>query len=145
MKRVTRWAFGELNKGNSEALLRRCLPNVHHTFAGDHSLGGTRTSVDAMRRWFGRIQRLFGGLQFTIHEIAVSGPPWRTVVAAEWTDRATPLDGEPYENHGVHVLTFSWFRVASIHAYLDTAELEHTLQRLASWGLDEAAAEPILK
>ena len=125
-------------------MLKATASDVEHTFAGDHALGGTRHSREAMRKWFGRLYRLFPGLDFEVKRVLVGGWPWRTVAMVEWVDRARPADGVPYENEGTHVLRFSWGRLVGIHAYPDTQRVAEVCDRLAKAGIEEAAAPPIL-
>ncbi|CAA9443818.1 MAG: hypothetical protein AVDCRST_MAG01-01-3892 [uncultured Rubrobacteraceae bacterium] len=141
---VVRFAFGRLSAGDHRTLLRACASDVEHTFAGEHALGGTRHSKEGLERWFGRLFRLFPGLDFEVKRVLVRGWPWRTVAMVEWVDRARPADGVPYVNEGAHVLRLSWGRVVGIHAYLDTQKVEVVCERLADAGIEEAAAPPIL-
>lgn len=138
-----RRVFQQLSEGKYVPLLESFAPSFEHTFAGNHVIGGTRRSIDGMRRWFERLFRLFPSLQFEVKTIAVSGWPWDTVAAVEWVDRATPCDGVPYVNTGMHCVRLRWGRVVSLHAYLDTAVVETTCRRLAANGVGGAAAEPI--
>ena len=141
---VVRFAFARLSAGDYRTLLMACASDVEHTFAGEHALGGTRHSREGLEHWFGRLFRLFPGLDFEVKKVLVRGWPWRTVAIVEWVDRARPADGVPYVNEGTHVLRLSWGRVVGIHAYLDTQKVEETLVRLAKGGIEEAAAPPIL-
>jgi ketosteroid isomerase-like protein len=142
-RRVTS-VFARLNKGEYEYALSGIGTTIAHRFAGDHSLGGTRTSTRTMRHWFARLLRLFPNLQFELHSIAASGAPWDTTVVVEWTDRATPADGKDYVNSGAHVIRMRWGKVVSLHAYLDTQVLIDTLSRMAANGIEEAQAPPII-
>ncbi len=136
--------FKRLNKGDYEYALSGVGTTIEHRFAGEHCLGGQRTSVGALRHWFQRLFRLFPNLGFEMHSIAASGWPWDTTVVVEWTDRATPADGKDYVNSGVHVIRMRWGKVVSIHAYLDTQVLIDTLNRMAVNGIEEAKAPPII-
>jgi ketosteroid isomerase-like protein len=135
--------FERLNDGDYEYALSGIGTTFEHRFAGEHCLGGKRTSAEALRRWFERLFRLFPNLRFEMHSIAVSGGPWDTTVVVEWTDRATPADGKDYVNSGVHVIRMRWGRVVSIHAYLDTQVLIDALDRMSANGIEEAKAPPI--
>jgi ketosteroid isomerase-like protein len=136
--------FERLSKGDYEYALSDVGTTIEHRFAGEHCLGGTRTSARAMHHWFERLFRLFPNLRFEMHSIAVSGGPWDTTVVVEWTDRATPADGKHYVNLGVHVIRMRWGKVVSIHAYLDTQVLIATLDRMFVNGIEEAKAPPII-
>lgn len=143
VKKLALQSFENLNQGNYLAVLKNISPAITHTFSGNHALGGTRHSVEAMHQWFQRLYRLSPGLNFEIKNVAVSGWPWNTTVAVEWVDRATPADGSPYVNEGVHVIKMRWGKVVYLHAYLDTQATEAMCQRLVRCGMAEAAAAPI--
>ena len=135
---MVRFAFARLSAGDYRTFLTACASDV------EHALGGTRHSKEGLEHWFGRLFRLFPGLDFEVKRVLVRGWPWRTVAIVEWVDRARPADGVPYVNEGTHVLRLSWGRVVGIHAYLDTQKVEEVCERLAEAGIEEAAAPPIL-
>ena len=143
VKNIVLQNFARLGQGDYETMLKGMSPSITHTFGGQHALGGTRHSVPAMREWFGRLFRLFPGLNFEIRSVAVSGWPWLTTIAVEWTDRATPVDGSSYVNEGVHVIRMRWGKVVYLRAYLDTTVIQATLEGLAAHGIEEASAAPI--
>lgn len=143
VKRIALRHFAELSKGNYELLLAGVTPDVHHVSPGDNALGGERHSRESMRRWFERLQRLFPTLRFEIRGVSVSGWPWNTMVAVEWTNRGEATDGEPYVNEGTHVMRLRWGKADYVHAYLDSEKVTRTCDRLAAAGLEEAAASPI--
>ncbi len=143
VKKLALQSFYNLNRGDYESVLKNISPYITHTFSGQHALGGTRHSVEAMRNWFGRLFRLSPGLAFEIKNVAVSGWPWNTTVAVEWIDRATPADGTPYVNEGVHMIKMRWGKVVYLHAYLDTQLTIAMCNRLAHHGIPEALAPPI--
>ena len=142
-RRIARNAFQDLSDRNAEPLLDRCAPDMTHTFAGEHALGGKRTSREAFRTWLDRLYRLFPELQFHIRDILVAGPSWNTRLAIAWRDRGLAADGGDYENEGIHRLRLEWGRLVELHAKLDTQHLARTLDRMAAAGIDEAAADPI--
>ena len=142
-RRIARNAFQDLSGRNAEPLLDRCAPDMTHTFAGAHALGGTRTSRQAFRAWLDRLYRLFPELQFHIRDILVAGPPWNTRLAIAWRDQGVAADGVDYENEGIHRLRLEWGHLVELHAKLDTQHLARTLDRMAAAGIDEASADPI--
>ena len=142
-RRMARRAFEQLNSGNYEATLKALAPKFTHTFSGSHALGGTRHTIESMRRWFERLFLLSPGLHFEIQDILVQGSPWNSVLAVEWIDKFTTQDGQPYLNEGVHIIRFRWHRIVEIHAYLDTQKVEALCQHLAAQGVREATASPI--
>lgn len=143
IKRISKGAFRDLSNRKTEPLLGRCAPDLRHTFAGEHALGGTRRSRAAFRDWLQRLYRLFPELEFTVRDVLAEGPPWNTRLALSWADRGRAADGEPYENEGVHLLRLEWGQLVELNARLDTQHLERTLDRMAASGIEEAAADPI--
>ncbi len=142
-RRIRGTFLNELSAGNYAAVVGRTAGDVVHVFPGEGALGGTRTSQDALRRWFERLFRLFPELRFEVDEITVTGWPWRTTVAVRWRDWGEAADGEPYENRGCEVFEIRWGRATSIHQYLDTKVIDDSLARMAAAGIEEAAAPPI--
>lgn len=143
IRKTVKQVFESLNQGDYESVLRGISPAITHTFSGTHALGGTRHSIEAMRRWFQRLYLLSPQLNFIINNIAVSGFPWNTTIAVEWIDSAKPADGSEYINEGVHIIKMRWGKVVYLHAYLDTQRAAALCQRLAAYGIAEAAAPPI--
>lgn len=139
-KRTTRRAFEHLSTRNPGALLALCSRDLRHEFAGDHALGGVRSSRQGFEDW---LLRLFPVLTFEPRAILVKGPPWNVALAVIWTDRGLAADGVEYRNHGVHELTVRWGRLVSLRAHLDTQHLSQVLERMAKDGIAEASAPPI--
>ena len=136
--------FAKLNEGEYEDTLAGMAAHFEHRFAGSSAIGGTRHTLPAFRLWFGRLMRLTQGkLDIQVHHIAVAGWPWDTTVVAEWTDTATLADGQPYSNHGNHVIRLRWFKAVSIHAMLDTVVWDAACARMLENGIEEAGAAPI--
>ena len=144
VKRFARRTFERLTAGDWQRILDDLAPDVHHVYAGQNAVGGTRTSRDDVRRWFERVYRLFPSFREEVREILVGGWPWNTVAAVQWvaTTHSTILD-ETLEMHGVHVVRLRWGKVTDIQAYPDTQKFSAYLDRLAAAGVDEAAAPPI--
>lgn len=143
IKRIVQSVFENLSKGDYEATLKQLAPRLEHYFPGDHALGGTRHTPEAMRQWFKRLYEIFPNLEFEIKEIVVKGWPWNTVATVQWIDRAKPLDGKPYINEGVHVFHIRWGKGVGIHAYLDTQKVNEVCERLKQMGVAAASAAPI--
>lgn len=144
VRNKARKSFESLNKGDFESVLKGISPTITHTFSGNHPLGGTRHSVESMRRWFQRLFIISPELKFTIKHVVSSGMPWNTIIAVEWIDKAKPADGSEYVNEGVHIIKMRWGKVYYLHAYLDTQLTVELCDRLAKSGLTEAAALPIV-
>ena len=135
--------FASLSAGNIEAIIHELSPTAIHYFVGTHALSGTRRTPESIRAWYERLLRLLNEISFTLHEVRVSGWPWRTQVEAIWTETNTGTDGIKTSAEGVNLIQIRWGRVTSVRIYPDTAALERTLQRIAAKGTREALAAPI--
>jgi ketosteroid isomerase-like protein len=134
--------FAAVGRGDAGPVLDGLAPKFEHYFLGDHALGGTRVSLDATRRWYERLYRLLPDISFDVRAISVSGPPWSTLVAADWIETNSAGGLRTY-TPGVHVVRLAWGRMTYIGIYPDTTGLAATLRRLAAAGVAEASAEKI--
>jgi ketosteroid isomerase-like protein len=144
VRRLARRNFERLTAGDWQPILDGLAPDVIHTYAGQNAVGGTRTALADVRRWFERVYRLFPSFHEEVREILVGGWPWDTVAAVQWvaTTHSSILN-ETLEIHGVHMVRFRWGKVTELQAYPDTEKFTAYLARLAAAGVDEAAAPPI--
>jgi ketosteroid isomerase-like protein len=142
-ERNVRATFHRVGHRDYEALLEQVAPSVLHIFPGDHALGGTRHTREALRRWFERLSLLFPELHFEVKEVAVRGWPWDATIMVQWENRGRARDGQPYANQGTHVVRLRRGRVIHLHEYLDSQRVAEVCRRLAEQGVSEAAAEPI--
>jgi ketosteroid isomerase-like protein len=143
VKHKARTHFANLSAGEWHKMTREVADDAHHTFPGDHALGGERHSRAATELWFERLYRLYPELEFEVHDIVCGGWPWATTIAIEWSDQGICADGEPYRNSGTHIIRLRWGKAVYIHAYLDNEELAASLQRMAAADIEEADAKPI--
>jgi ketosteroid isomerase-like protein len=145
-KRV-RSLFAQANAGNWEAIVAGLAPTFTYRFVGDTPLGGTRTTHEAMRRWFERLYRLFPGSQFEPSAIVVEGPPWATSVMTHVRIVGTAPGSDavvrPYENEFMQRMTLRWGRVTSVVTLEDTQRFVNALPALAAAGITDATAAPI--
>jgi hypothetical protein len=106
VKKRIRETFEHVNNHRWDEVLKPVAPNVHHRFAGAHSLGGERHDKETLRRWFERLGRVLPTVHLKVNNIWVKGWPWHTTVFAQWDGTATLLNGNAsYFNHGLHVFT----------------------------------------
>jgi ketosteroid isomerase-like protein len=136
-------AFAGLSSGRIDAITNELAPDAVHYFVGTHALSGTRRTPEAIHAWYERLLRLLQTINFTLHEVRVSGWPWHTQVEAIWTETNRGTDGVETSAEGVNLIELRWGRVTSVRIYPDTAALERTLQRIAAKGTAEALASPI--
>ena len=133
-----------LNRGDFAFILRQFAPAAEHWFSGNHALAGSRHSPALRKAWYDRLAAVLPGIQFDVRKVAVSGPPWRTIVAVEWTDRVFDSRGaELMPNQGVFMLTLRWGRAVEFHVYCDTQGLAGNLAVVASQGVPDAALPPL--
>ena len=148
VKRRVLGLFEQANRGNWQAIVDELAPTFSYRFVGDTPLGGTRTTHEAMQRWFERLYRLFPGAQFVPDTIVVNGPPWSTTIMTYMHIRGTaPLgpNGElvPYENEFAQKTKLRWGRVVSITTLEDTQRFASILPALAAAGIADATKPPI--
>lgn len=144
IERQTRATFARVNAHDYDAILKDALPDVQHTFAGEHALGGQRNDAAALRLWFGRLGRIMPALDLTVTDVWVHGGLLRSVVIVRWDAAATLRDGSPYTNHGVHVIHLRRLKIVSLDVSEDSQAIERALQRQADAGITEALAAPIV-
>jgi ketosteroid isomerase-like protein len=145
VKKLVRQSFDHVNNRRWDELLKPVAQNVHHRFAGAHSLGGERHDKEAMRRWLERIGRVLPNLHIKVNNIWVKGWPWRTIVFVQWDATATLLNGDDsYFNRGLHVITMRWGKVYALDVFEDSQEVARGLAAQAASGFKEAVAEQIV-
>jgi len=135
--------FADLSRGDHGRVVASLARDVHHTFAGDHALGGERHDKESVAAWFSRLGRLCPELRFTVRQVVSSGPLWNLRVAVEWTAQVRPAAGSPYENSGAHLIRIVRGRVRELHAYEDSQVVANACGEMAAAGIEEAASPPI--
>jgi ketosteroid isomerase-like protein len=119
---LLRRTLAQLRRGDVEAVLRLYDEGVRFVFPGNNSWAADFQGKDRLRPWLRRFVRV--GLELDVHDILVSGPPWRTTVCVRFTDRASGPDGRlVYENRGVIVLKLRWGKVIYEEANEDTERI----------------------
>jgi len=118
--------------------------DVHHRFAGDHALGGSRNDRAAVTAWLERLGRLMPNLQLTITNIIVDGWPNNTRAVVQWDATATLKNGEPYQNRGVHIIKVKWGKAVSLDVYEDSQTVANALEKQFQSGIEEAKAGQII-
>ena len=144
VKKRIRQSFDQVNNRRWDDLMRSIEPNVHHRFLGAHAIGGERHDRDTLRLWFERLARVLPNLHLKINDIWVKGWPWHTMVFVQWDGTATLLDGGPYSQHAIHVITLRWGKIHALDVFEDSQEVTRALDIQAAAGLKEAVAEQIV-
>ncbi|MBK8136554.1 MAG: nuclear transport factor 2 family protein [Chloroflexi bacterium] len=143
VKRVVQRTFVNLNHADYQAVMASYVPDVQHTMAGEHALGGTRHTLEAVEQWYKRLFAVFGAIRFTVRNMLIQGMPWDTKIAVKVEIAATLRDGRPYSNQLAMFVDLKWGRITRIDMHEDTQKLAATLQEIARMGVAEAAAAPI--
>ncbi|WP_026930373.1 nuclear transport factor 2 family protein [Glycomyces tenuis] len=135
--------FEKINGGDYMPMVDGLATSFEYRFHGDHALGGSRTSRDAMVRWWERAFRLLPGAVFDVQDVVVNGGPWRTHVAVRSRVSGELPGGARYENTVFQFLTLVWGRVTSVETIEDLQVLERALRAVAEAGRPEALEAPI--
>jgi ketosteroid isomerase-like protein len=143
VKRIAKKNFELVSQKNYEALLKSCVPKIHHKFGGRHALGGERHDIDALRRWFSRLGRLGPELKLTVSDVWVKGWPDNTTIIIRWDATDRMANGDPYKNHGVHIVKMRWGKIYDIDANEDSQAVADNLKMHSEYGVEEASAPPI--
>jgi len=144
IERQARRTFDRVNAHDYETILQSALPDIRHRFTGNHALGGERNDATHMRLWFERLGRVVPTLKLTITDVWVQGGLRKAVVIVRWDAAATLLDGDPYRNHGVHVIHLRNRKIVSIDVSEDSQAVARCMERQARAGIAEALAAPIV-
>ena len=143
-----RASWREVQRRNPAAVVDQFAPDFEYRFVGEHALGGVRRTRASQLAWFDRLFRVFPSIEFTLRDVIVTGPPWRTR-AAVLLDVCIPgergyTDDEPvWRNEIMQTVELRWGRITRIVTMTDTQREVALLRRLAEGGMAEAAAAPI--
>lgn len=143
VRRKIRAVFTQLSAGDAAPMLASLAPRFTYVFHGEHALGGVRRQHHTMRDWWERLFRLLPGARFTVEDILVNGPPWRTRVALTARIVGVLPDGRRYENRLMQHMRMTWGRVTWIETLEDLQNLQRALQAVAAAGNPEAIAPPL--
>jgi ketosteroid isomerase-like protein len=110
--------FASLGQGDPTPILKLFRDGSHFLFPGDHSWALDTTDRSVVAAWFSRFAALHP--KFTVHDVLVKGPPWKTLVAVHGEDRVDLPDGYVYRNEWAQRLRLSWGRVEEDRLYVDT-------------------------
>lgn len=144
VRRRLRTILRRLNAGDFAFITKQFHRDAAHSFAGKHALSGTRTTPGRIAEWYRRLAAVFPGIRFDVRKLFVSGPPWNTQAAIQWVDEVRDREGRPLPNEGVFLIRLRWGKAIEFRVYCDTALIETNLGILASQGVAEASAAPIV-
>jgi ketosteroid isomerase-like protein len=145
VRALVRHGIRRLNEGDPTFLLSLATPDAELAFPGDNSWARMHRPVEkgrarhvthrGLEECTAFAQRFVDErLQFTVEDILVNGPPWRTRVALRVNDHQTdPLTGlDRYNNRAVAFLELRWGRLVRWEDYEDT-------ERVAAWDRERSA------
>jgi len=136
--------FANITSRHWDVLLKAVAPNVHHRFAGVHSLGGKYHNKGTLHLWFERLGRVVLS-NLKVNSTSVNGWPWHTTVFVQYDVTATLFDGnDSYFNRSLHVITLRWGSVYVLDVFEDTQEVARSLAAQVAAGLKEAVATQIV-
>jgi ketosteroid isomerase-like protein len=144
VRRRLRLILSKLNAGDFAFITRQFHRDAEHSFVGKHALSGTRTTPGRIAEWYRRLAAVFPRIRFDVQKLFVAGPPWNTQAAIEWVDEVRDRSGRPLPNKGVFLIRLRWGKATEFRVYCDTALIERNLGILASQGVEEASAAPIV-
>ncbi|WP_228045848.1 nuclear transport factor 2 family protein [Saccharopolyspora montiporae] len=100
------------------------FPDGEHRFAGDHR---GKQSIERFLQEF-----VAAGLQGEVHDLVVSGPPWRMTMIVRFDDHALGPQGEQlYANRAVLLIRAQWGRVVEHTDFFENTErITHLERRL---------------
>ena len=146
--RKIRASWREVQQRNAGAVVDQFARDFEYRFVGEHALGGVRRTRASQLEWFERLFRVFPSIEFTVRDVIVTGPPWRTR-AAVLLDVRIPgergySDAEPvWTNEVMQTVELRWGRITRIVTMTDTQREVAILTRLTEAGMAEASAAPI--
>jgi ketosteroid isomerase-like protein len=140
VKQQVRRAYGQISRGEYEAVVSQFAPDVRFQFLGTHALGGERRGPEAVREWFATVSRIFPDLRLEPRDVLVNGWPWNTRVAVRFDLSASLKDGTTYRNTGMQYLRLRWGRAVEDLLFEDTQELARALEVQTREQAAEAAA-----
>jgi ketosteroid isomerase-like protein len=100
-------------------------PDARFRFAGSHSWAIDTNSHAQIESWFERFAALRP--QLAVHDVVVSGPPWKMSACVVFDDAARDQSGQTvYENHGVQYVRLRWGKITIDEVNLDTKRWPRT-------------------
>jgi len=142
--RKVRSAFDQISAGNWEPMITGMAPQFSYRFYGEHALSGERHTIEGLRRWWQRSNRILPNPTFHVEELIVTGRPWATRIATRVRVQASLPDGSIYDNVFMQNMHMRWARITEIHTLEDNVVLQQALDRIAASGNHEAHDQPIV-
>jgi SnoaL-like domain len=119
--RVVEFLYGKVVKGDLRLPLLGMAKDARFFFPGRSSFGGEQRGKPAIGAWM----RRFAAFRpdFTVHDVAVAGPPWNMRVFMRFSDRIVAPNGYVYENDGMEHIKIKYGLIREIRVHLDTEKV----------------------
>src|SRR5688572_29967480 len=116
---VMRWAYGRINEGKPEPVLKLIADDIVFTFPGSNRWGRIYRGKDELGAFMRELVAL--GLKFEVHDVLVKGWPWNMTVAVVISDEARGPNGElTYSNRAVEIWKARWGKIVAGELFEDT-------------------------
>jgi ketosteroid isomerase-like protein len=125
--RLVRQRFAAMSRGDTAWVLRSFADDATFHYNGSHALAGEYHPKAAIVEWFARAWSLFR-MEFEVHDVVVSGPPWNIRVATRFTIRVETEDGAVFLNRAMQYARIRWGKVREDRIYPDTQLVAEAIQ-----------------
>ena len=113
-----------IEAGDFQAATAIAAPDIEFHFVGSNPLGPHLRGAVAFETWFEEAFAFLPGLQMSLVDVVVAGPPSRTTIAARLRIAATLADGTEYRNQAAQWARLRWGRLTFDEILFDTAALQ---------------------
>ena len=112
---LVRRGFERLNGRDVRGLLASYADDAHFVFPGDHQLAVDVHSKREIADWFELLFARVPDIEWQVHEVVVSGPPWRIRVCTRYT-----ASGNGLVLRNMQFARIAWGKVTEEMIYPDT-------------------------
>jgi ketosteroid isomerase-like protein len=138
--RIVGFIYGKVSRGDLHLPLLGMAKDARLVFPGTSSFGGEQRGKPAIEAWMRRFASLRP--EFTVHEVAVAGPPWNMRIFMRFSDRIVGPSGYVYENEGIERIHVRHGLIREIRVHLDTEKVTALDAQLAG-GDQQQAPSPV--
>lgn len=120
VRRAVRRAYGQLNSRDVSAVTALFGSDSKFHFPGDHALSGDYRGRREIGDFFARLWELFPGLEFSVSEVVVKGPPWNMTAFVHYHDAAVAPNGAAWRGQGLQHARLRWGKMVDDFIVNDT-------------------------
>lgn len=139
-KTAVRWLIRRnvdaLSAGDFRPLASSYAADATLVFPGTSSWSGVYRGREAIAAFLQRF--VSAGLQGSVEDVLVNGPPWRTRICVLFSDRATRSGEVIYENRAVLYAHVRWGKITYQEDFEDTHKIEAFDRALSAAGSETA-------